>query len=38
LENRIWGEFAKKEGALKVRWKANELDTTLKIAKNHRLT
>jgi len=39
------GEFAKKEGgklleigALKVRWNADELDTTLKIAKNHRLT
>lgn len=25
-------------GALKVRWNADELDTTLKIAKNHRLT
>jgi hypothetical protein len=39
------GEFAKKEGgklleigALKVLWKADELDTTLKTVKNHRLT
>ena len=37
-EKQNLGEFARKEGALKVRWKANELDTTLKTAKNHRLT
>jgi hypothetical protein len=33
----IWGSLLKR-GALKVRWNADELDTTLKTAKNHRLT
>jgi hypothetical protein len=45
-KNRIFWEFAKKEGggklleigARKVRWNADELDTTLKTVKNHRLT
>lgn len=46
LEKQNFGEFAKKEGggklleigARKVRWNADELDTTLKTVKNHRLT